>query len=100
MAWLADSNPEEFYHFHLLWHLESEASRFDGIRPKNVWFLRTPPTHIVKSAPPGDMEAVPFDVTFQVISETALNELATAQEDGYIPAKYLKEESSYVGNCG
>ena len=99
MAWLADSKPEEFYHFHLLWHLESEASRFDGVRPKNVWFLRTPSTHSVKSAPPGDMEAVLFDVTFQVLTEFALDELAAAQDEGLIPTKYLKDESSYVGAC-
>jgi hypothetical protein len=100
MGWLAESRPDEFYHFHLLWHLESEASRFDGVRPKNVWFLRTPSTHELKSSPPGDMKAVSFDVTFQVLTESALDELALAQEVGLIPPKYLKEESSYVGTCG
>lgn len=100
MAWLAESKPEEFYHFHLLWHLESESSRFDGIRPKNVWFLHTPSAHEVKSAPPGNMETVSFDLTFQVLSESALDELAEAQEAGLIPDKYLREESSYVGTCG
>ena len=99
MAWLADSNPEDLYHFHLLWSLESEASRFDGVRPKNVWFLQTPPSHLIKSVPPNTMKAVPFEITFQVLSETLLDELATAQEDGFIPPKYLKEESSCTGHC-
>src|SRR5207245_578737 len=39
IAWLADAPPEENFHMHLLWHLESQASRFDGMRPRNVWVL-------------------------------------------------------------
>src|SRR5687767_5831459 len=79
MAWLAASNPDESFHLHLLWHLESDASRFDGVRPKNVWVLRSPDTHRVKSEPPEGMEAVEFDVTFQVVREVDLDELAMAQ---------------------
>ena len=86
--------------FHLLWHLESEASRFDGARPKNVWVLRTPTSHEVQQVPPDGMEAVPFDVTFQVVTESALDELAAGQNSGFIPEKYLKSEVSYVGDCG
>jgi len=99
MAWLAESKPEEFYHFHLIWHLESEASRFDGVRPKNVWVLRTPTSHEVRQMPPNGMEAVSFDVTFQVVSESALDELTEGQNTGIIPEKYLKSEASYVGDC-
>ena len=36
IGWLALSNPAERFHFHVLLHLESEASRFDGVRPANV----------------------------------------------------------------
>jgi hypothetical protein len=100
MSWLADSRPDELYHFHLLWSLESEVSRFESIRPRNVWFLRTPETKIVNVAPPDCMEPVSFDITFQVLTESALDELALAQESGFIPQKYLKAESSYVGDCG
>jgi hypothetical protein len=100
MSWLAESDPAEFFHFHLLWHLESEASKFDGELPKNVWVLQTPKSHQVVQAPPEGMQAVPFDLTFQVISESALDELAEAQSLGFIPEKYLKSEASYVGDCG
>ena len=97
MAWLADSNPDESYHLHLLWHLESEASRFDGVRPKNVWFLReTPESRPAEEEPPEGMEVVPFDVTFQVVRETDLDELALGQDNGLIPPKYRKAGPSYV----
>ena len=100
MAWLAESKPEEFYHFHLLWHLESEASRFDGVYPRNVWFLRSPSDHKVTVAPPHDAEAVAFDLTFKVLPEASLDELAIGQEDGIIPKKYRKSEASYVADSG
>jgi hypothetical protein len=100
IAWLADSKPEELYHFHLLGFLESEASKFEGARPSNVWFLRTPSSHQVSSSPPDGWNAVPFEVTFQVLTDSALDELATAQDSGIIPDKYLKSEASYVGRCG
>lgn len=103
MSWLAESNPAEFYHFHLLWHLESEASRFEDDRSrgaKNVWFLRTPSTHSNNSAPLQDTKAVAFELTFQVLTETGLDELASAQEQGLIPSKYLKQEASYDVECG
>jgi hypothetical protein len=107
MSWLAESNPAEFYHFHLLWHLESEASRFEDDRSrgaKNVWFLRTPSTHPSNSAPLQDTKAVAFELTFQVLTETGLDELASAQEQeqeqGLIPSKYLKQEASYDVECG
>jgi hypothetical protein len=100
MAWLAESKPEEFYHFHLLLHLESEASRFEGTFPKNILILRTPSTHETKSTPLEGMELVAFEMTFQVLTESALDELAAAQVSGLIPSKYLRSEPSYVGACG
>jgi hypothetical protein len=98
MAWLAASSPEETFHLHLLWHLESDESRFDGVRPKNVWVLRSPEFHSVKSEPPAGMEAVDFEVTFQVVRDADLDELAAAQDEGIIPQKYRKVEASYVAN--
>ena len=53
----------------------------------------------MKSNPPGYLKAVAFEVTFQVVTESSLDELAAAQEIGLIPAKYLKEESSYESTC-
>jgi hypothetical protein len=100
MVWLADSKPEEYYHCHLLWHLESEASRFKGAKPKNVWFLRNPPSHRMKVAPPAEAQVVPFELTFQVVPERDLDELAAAQKSGLIPKKYRKREASYVAHCG
>ena len=99
MAWLAASRPEESFHLHMLWHLESDESRFDGVRPKNVWVLRSPSSHHVKSEAPEGMEAVEFEVTFQVVQEDELDELAAAQSDGIIPVKYRKAEASYVGDA-
>jgi len=100
MAWLAKSNPEQHFHLHLLWHLESQESRFDGVRPKNVWVLRSPSDHQVKQEPPEGMEAVDFEITFQVIGEQELDELAAAQECGVIPERYRNVEASYTTDCG
>ena len=100
MAWLAESSPEELYHFHLLSSLESEACMFEGVTPCNVWFLRTPQTHQLVSVPPEGFESILFEVTFQVLPECSLNELVAAQETGLIPEQYLKSEASYVGTCG
>ena len=100
ISWLAQSNPDEGFHFHMLWHCESEASRFDGVLPKNIWVLRTPTTHQVKVNPPEGMDVVDFDITFQVATESQLDELAAAQESGVIPPNYRKEEASYVADCG
>ena len=100
MAWLAESSPEEFYHFHLLHSLQSEACMFEGVTPCNVWFLHTPETHQVASVPPEGFESIPFDLTFQILPESSLDELMAAQETGLIPDTYLKTEASYVGTCG
>jgi hypothetical protein len=100
MTWLAESKPEEFFHVHLLWHLESEASKFDDLRPKNVWVLNTPDGHRVKAEIPEGAKAVPFEVTFQVITEPSLDELAAAQDSGLIPPKYLKTDVSIEADCG
>ncbi|WP_133247306.1 hypothetical protein [Azospira sp. I13] len=100
MAWLAESKPEEFYHFHLLRSLLSEACIFEGVTPSNVWVLRTPPTHQVISEPPEGFEAIPFEVTFQVVPEASLDDLVAAQSTGFIPSAYLKSEASYAGTCG
>jgi len=93
MVWLAESNPEEAFHLHLLWTFESDKSRFDGVRPRNVWILRTPEGLVAHSHPPEGALPVPFEVTFQVASEAVLDELAQSQDRGTIPPKYLKVEA-------
>jgi hypothetical protein len=98
IAWLAASDPGESFHLHLLWHLESEASRFEDVRPRNVWVLRTPAEHRAKVEPPEGMDAATYEVTFQVVRDTELDELALAQEDGAIPERYRKQEASYVND--
>ena len=100
MAWLCESDPKEFYHFHLLLHLESEASKFDGVRPRNVWFLDTPKGHSPSVNLPDGATAVPFELTFQVLDEASLDELAEAQLNGVMPPKYVKTEVSYDIQCG
>ena len=101
IAWLADSPPGENYHIHLLWHLESRASRFDGVKPKNVWFLDEPEEAKGRSLDdvPEDAASIPFEVTFMVLTDAQLDELAEAQETGLIPKRYWKSESSWKAEC-
>ena len=99
IAWLAESKPTEYYHCHVLWHLESEASRFRRAKLKNVWFLRTPRAHRMKVSSAAKANVVPFELTFQVVPERELDELAAAQKSGLIPKKYRKREASYVVQC-
>jgi len=90
IAWLAESNPTEKFHFHLLLHLESIASRYDGARPTNVWFLSQPTSSGVDAATRADSERQEYDITFQVVSESDLDELALDQEAGMVPARFQK----------
>jgi len=94
MAWLGKSNPSEFFHFHLLLSLESEASRFGSAKPGNVWFLDTPKAHHPPASIPMEVKKVEFEITFQVLTEASLDELAEAQDTGLIPSKYMKTASS------
>ena len=100
MSWLAESDPAEFFHFHLLWHLESEASIFEGEYPKNVWVLHAPKSHQVVEVPPEGTQTIPFELTFQVVSEAVLDEFAQAQATGRIPNRHLKPSASGAGDCG
>ena len=93
IAWLAESNPTEKFHFHLLWHLESEASRFDGARPTNVWFLSQANSSTADAASHAGSKRQDYELTFQVVSESDLNELASDQEGGTVPARFQKHGS-------
>jgi len=86
------SNPTENFHFHLLWHLESEASRFEGAQPKSVWLLS-------QLAQPSSGEAGEFELTFQVVGESDLDELAKHQATGIVPARFQKHEGSLVAHA-
>jgi hypothetical protein len=99
IAWLAASNPDEGYHFHLLWHLESEASRFEGVRPRNVWFLSQSRAPAMPTDAPPDCELREFELTFQVAGEATLDELAGSQDSGAIPPRFQKEEAAVVIQC-
>ena len=70
IAWLAASEPSKHYHFHVLWHLESEASRFDGVLPKNVWVLSQSEQLAVPKAAALGGETPPFELTFQVVTDS------------------------------
>jgi len=99
IAWLVASNPDEGYHFHLLWHLESEASRFEGIRPKNVWVLSQTQAPATPTDFPPDAEPVEFELTFQVTGEADLDELAECQASGSIPPRFQKQDAAIVMQC-
>jgi hypothetical protein len=101
IAWLAESPPDENYHLHVLWHLESEASRFEGVRPKNVWFLKEPEEAQQRDLGKFPQEAIPveFEVTLMVLTETQLDELAEAQESDLIPNRLLKTEPTWQVAC-
>ena len=99
IAWLAASNPDEGYHFHLLWHLESEASRFEGVRPKNIWFLSQSHAPSIPTDAPLDFELSEFELTFQVVGEADLDELAACQASGTIPPRFQKQDAAIVIQC-
>ena len=100
VAWLAASNPTEGYHFHVLWHLESEASRFEGARPRNVWVLTQIEEPEIPAAAGSGGEVPEFELTFQVLSESDLDELAGCQDTGKVPPRFQKQEASLVVQCG
>ena len=100
IAWLAASNPAEAFHFHLLWHLESEASRFEGERPKNVWFLSQTHAPTTPADTPPDGQVREFEVTFQVVTEADLDELAEHQASGAIPLRFQKQVAAVIVQCG
>ena len=95
MAWLAKSNPAETFHFHLLGFLESEESKFDGMKSSNIWFLEEPEEAQKRGEIPEGTEKVGYEVTFQVVSEKVLDELAGCQESRKIPKKYFKEDTIF-----
>jgi hypothetical protein len=89
IAWLAESDPTELFHFHVLLHLESEAFRYDGVRPNNVWFLRQSPSPATAAILDG-WEKREYEMTFQVVSESDLDELAQYQDEGTVPPRFQK----------
>ncbi|HEX5124563.1 MAG TPA: hypothetical protein VFV97_15070 [Rhodanobacteraceae bacterium] len=99
IAWLVASNPTEMFHMHFLWHLESAASRFEGVTPKNVWHLvQSESPRLPADAPPGAVIR-DFELTFHVVDEATLDELAAHQESGSIPERFRKRESSFTLDC-
>ncbi len=99
MQRLADSNPKEAYHFHLLWELESDECKFDGVLPKNIWFLAEAEHASKRNESPDGTTRVEQELTFQVVTEETLDELAEQQKSGLIPESWLKDDSSYEVNC-
>lgn len=99
LAELAESDPVEGFHSHLLWEFESEACKFEGKQPKNVWFLKHPSAEPYDGSVPDGTSAVESELTFQVLGEEQLDHLAAAQADGVIPPDWVKREASYVIDC-
>ncbi|HEY0232767.1 MAG TPA: hypothetical protein VGC55_16080 [Dokdonella sp.] len=99
MAWLAASDPREAFHFHTLWHLESEASRFEGISPANVWSLSQAEQPAAPPDAPDGCKIVPFELTFHVVDDAQLDELARHQPSGLIPARFRKEYAAVEIAC-
>lgn len=100
LAWLAASDTREKFHFHLLWHLESEASKWGNGSLKNVWVLsQSEPSSAPRDVPPGG-EVREFELTFQVVSELDLDVLAEYQASGQIPPAFQKHASAVVVQCG
>jgi hypothetical protein len=99
IAWLANSDPAESFHFHTLWHLESDASRFEGVLPRNVWFLSQSEMPAIPADAPANGRRREFEVTFQVVDEATLDELAASQSSGVIPPSFQKHEASIILEC-
>ncbi len=99
IAWLVSSNPSEKFHFHLLWQLTAEAPAVGPGGETSVWVL-------TQSEPvdgPATMKArgtVPeFELTFQVVDESDLNELAAFQASGQVPPRFRKHVSAVDVTC-
>jgi hypothetical protein len=92
LLWAADADPAEHYECHVRWHLQSDACRFDGKRPLDVWTLVD--AGLAQSIPPSPLvpsvEAVAqqegFEVTFMAVEESDLDVLAQHQNTGLLPA--------------
>jgi hypothetical protein len=99
IAWLVASDPVENFHFHLLWHLESDACRFEGLRPGNVWFLSQSEAPSVPVPRPPNAKVREFELTFQVVDESTLDQLAEHQVSGIIPERFRKHETAIIVDC-
>ena len=98
ISWLAASDPVEKFHFHVLWHLESHESRFERTGA-NVWFLSQSEAPTIPQAAAPNAEARPFELTFQVVNESTLDELAEHRDSGVIPERFRKHEASIIVAC-
>ncbi len=85
IARMGDSHPQDNPHFHVVFHLESEASRFHGALPRNVWSLRHP-----DAAPYQDQSSGRPELSFRMASEEELNVLSKGQLSGLIPEEWLQ----------
>lgn len=99
IAWLASSNPSEKFHFHLLWHLEASTAAAEVGGAKSVWVL-TQSEPIEGRAVATPSGTVPeFELTFQVVDESDLDELSEHQVSGQVPHRFRKHFSAVEVTC-
>jgi len=84
LAALAESDESEHYEAHVCMDLEADECVFEGHRPSNVWVLRT--KELAPLLAPHDApETADFELTFMVVQEAELDDLADFQKDGLLP---------------
>jgi len=84
LAEIAESDVSEHYETHVRMHFEADECVFEGRRPSNVWVLRTKELAPLL-APHGAPGTEDFELTFMVVPEAELDDLADFQKDGLLP---------------
>ncbi len=88
MSWLEESQKEHF-ECHITMSLETDASLFEGKRPRNVWPLLD---IAFESIIPHRSEHRPgLELTFMVATEEELDEMAIFQDSGVLPDNWNKQ---------
>lgn len=82
LLWLARSDARDHYECHVKMSLEEDDCRFEGKRPRNVWTLM-PADLIDHFTQASDLDPG-FELTFMVVSEHELDDMAHHQETGVL----------------
>jgi hypothetical protein len=90
---LVDSDEKDHYETHVRMEFLSDESRFEGKTPENVWVLRDKELAPLL-APHGSPEYLDFELTFMVVSEAELDDMAVFQRDGLLPHDWNADDDS------
>ena len=78
LTWLINSPEDEYYHCHVLMHLENEESKYDGKRPRNAGVSFTDDVAQMVNANIDGGECV--DLSFFVVKDSDLDDIQKRQK--------------------